>query len=102
MKHLYLYALSIVAGAEPTTVIVSGPVYTPSGVAANGGTVTATLAAPCSVGSTYIHRGSFVATLDANGSSVRGAAVLRHFICLSVRVVRQHSPHRAHVILILH
>lgn len=68
MRLTMTHLAALAALAAPATVTVSGPVYTPSGVAANGGTVTATLAAPCSIGTEYVHRGPVSATIASDGA----------------------------------
>lgn len=63
-----MLALAGLAWGQPATVTVSGPIYTPNGVAATGGIVTATLAASCVIGTTFIGRGPYTATIAADGT----------------------------------
>lgn len=54
--------------AVPPTVVVSGPLYTPGGAVANGGTVSATLTAVCVVGSETVVRGPHTIAVSSNGT----------------------------------
>lgn len=68
MRIACLLAFSGLLLAQPATVAVSGPIYTPQGVVANGGTVTATLAASCVVGTMFVAKGPYTATVDSDGT----------------------------------
>lgn len=72
MRHL-LHLFAALAMAAPSTVTISGYVYTAAGasgtaIPATGGSIIATLAAPCVIGTDYVVKGSVSATIGSDGS----------------------------------
>lgn len=68
-RHLPLILLAAAAlWAQPSTVTVNGPIYAPDGQLANGGTISATLAAPCVIGGQFVVPGPYTANILADGT----------------------------------